>query len=452
MKALKTIKGLMRHGIVMVAGLAAMSACLAEPALRTEKVVVLMRHGVRPQTNLKEIAPLSSKEWAKWSVADGMLTPHGAQAAGRLGAWEGRWLAQRGVLDVSRAASGCPAAGEVFAWSSRALQRTTDTGNAFLDAMFPGCGLKAGRSAGSGPDPLFTASETDVGRLDFATAKAAVLASMGGSFEQPKARLAKLHRELQQTLDCCRVEYCNAKAGAQSCRFGDLPWAIEPTADGRGLKLEGPLSLAATASQVFLLQYAEGMEAGKVAWGHAPSAADVLRFSEMRKIKYEYYERVPYLARRGASNILAQIALALAEGTGVETGIPHAGPPSAKYVLFVGSDTQIAQIGGMLDLHWQPRSYLADETPPTGGLVFERLLDPASGKRFVRVSFVTPTLDQIREAAVLDDANPPEVLPIAMPVCGADSGQEGCALPRFAQFVRERIDLSATAQPDYRSE
>lgn len=422
------------------------SLCFAGESLRTEKVVVLMRHGVRPQTSLKEVAPLSTARWPDWGVGDGMLTPHGALAAARLGAWEGQWLVAQGILNAPY----CPSPGDVFAWSSRELRRTTDTGYAFLDAMFPGCRVPVGRSPGSGADPLYTAIETDVGKLDLAKGEAAILEAMGGSFEKPKAQLTKLHEELQRVLNCCQPEFCEEKhAAVHDCKLTDLPWKITPTADRRGLKVDGPMSLAATVSQIFLLEYAGGLAKDQIAWGKVTTAADVLHFSEMRRIKYEYYDRVPYLARRGSSNMLAQLTLALAEGTGIDTGLRVSGPPPAKYVIYFGSDTQIVQIATMLGLRWLPKSYLADETPPTGGLIFQRLVDTTTGKRSVRISFVTPTLEQIRTLAVLDAANPPEILPLDVPSCRQDTVQGACPLSRFVGIVRDNIDDTAIATPDY---
>jgi 4-phytase / acid phosphatase len=429
------------------ASLVALSGNSPSPAQaqNVDKIVVLMRHGVRPPTSDKEVAPLTEKTWPDFGVAAGMLTRHGAAAASRLGVWEGRWLAERGMLAAPR----CPAAGEVFAWSNRALQRTTDTGIAFLDAMFPGCGVGVGKSAGSGPDPLFTASETDVGRLDPEVGRAAILATAGADFAKPKAKLSVLHADLQHILQCCKREICERLAGKPNCTLPELSWDIVPSAGGRHLAISGPMSLAATASQVFLLEYAEGLPAEQVAWGQADKSA-VLRFSEMRKIRYENFERVPYIARRGASNILAQLTQALLQGTGIDSGLKVAGPPEAKYVLYVGSDTQIAEIGGILDMHWQPQSYLADETPPTGGLVFERLFDAATKTYSVRVSFIAPTLDQIHTAALLDGSNPPEVLPLAIPDCAGAGAGGACPLARFGTIVHDRIDPTAVAEISYR--
>jgi 4-phytase / acid phosphatase len=80
-------------------------------------------------------------------------------------------------------------------------------------------------------------------------------------------------------------------------------------------------------------------------------------------------------------------------------------------------------------------------------LVFERLRDPATGSRSVRISFVTPALDQIREASTLDAAHPPEVLAVLVPGCG--DGQS-CPLAAFGEIVKTHIDPSAAAQPEYR--
>lgn len=430
------------HAVCVTAALTLAPVAVAAEAPKVEKVVVLMRHGVRPPTSTAEVTPFAAAPWPDFGVADGMLTPHGAEAAERLGAWERGWLAERGLFTGKK----CPEAGDLFAWSSRALQRTTDTGDAFLRGMFPECGLKTGKSAGSGADPLFTATETDVGALNLKEGEKAILAAMGGSFDAPKAKLAGLMDSLQSVTQCCSVEVCRKGTGKDTCRIDELPWEIKPTSDKRGLKIEGPMSTAATISQIFLLEYGQGLPADKVAWGRAATREDVVRLSELRKIKYEYYERVPYLARRGSSNILAQIATVLTRDTGSGIGIALDGPPDATYTLYVGSDTQIAQIGGILDLHWASKDYLADETPPTGGLIFERLVDSA-GARSVRVSFVTPTLDQIRSAAVLDAKAPPSVVPVPIPGCGPDGV---CPAAAFAKLVGDRIDPSAVAPVEYR--
>jgi 4-phytase/acid phosphatase len=96
---------------------------------------------------------------------------------------------------------------------------------------------------------------------------------------------------------------CDASNAPVGHTFPNHPWVIRPVNGGRDVTLGDPLGQGSTMVQAILLEYAEGMPAAKVTWARASTAPDVLRLSEIRKVKYEFYERVPYIAHRGASNI-----------------------------------------------------------------------------------------------------------------------------------------------------
>jgi 4-phytase/acid phosphatase len=412
--------------------------------LKLMKVVALQRHGVRPPSSTKEITPLAAEPWPTWDVPDGQLTSHGKQAIAELGKWEGQMLRSRGFLS-----EGCPKPGDVFAWANSGYQRTIDSADTLLPVMFPGCGLKAGHLNTTKQDPLFTASEFDVGRLDQDQARKAVMERMGGGLDRPDPRLTTLMAELQSVLHCCSVTLCQETVKKDSCTFADRPSALSPTAEGRNVNWTGPMGQASTIAQVLLLEYANGFPPEQVGWGRASTAEAVIRLSELRKIKYEYQERVPYIARRGASNILNQILLALEAGAGMNPADADRGLIDANLVLFVGSDTQIAEIGGILDAHWQLKGYLDDETPPGGGLVLELLQDPATGARFVRVVFVAQTLDQIRAASALGASNPPNYVTVAVPGCEGARPDGACPVESFIKVARSKMDMTAVAKPAY---
>lgn len=412
-----------------------------------DKYVVLMRHGVRPQTSLKEIEPLSSKPWPKWEVADGQLTPLGAQAAAQLARWEGDMLRGRDLLPKE----GCPAPGSVFGWANGSIQRTIDTGNVMLSTMFPGCGLKVGfnKVDDAHPvDPLYAPSDTALGAVDPAKAQAAILAAAGGSLDKPRARAAVLMKELDGILDCCAPVLCE-KTQQANCSLSDRPWTIK-TKEAKGEKpasveVVGPLKEAGTVVQVFLLQYANGFAENQIAFGQAPKAEDIIRLSELRQIKYDVSVRVPYLAARDGSNLLNQLLLSVA----ADPKAPSSdGPPNAKFVLFAGSDTQQSEIGAILGLHWHISPYLDDETPPTGTLAFERLHD-AQGHTYVRARFIAPSLDQIRTAAVLDKASPPIQADISLPGCEAVAKDGACPLDTFLALTRSKLDMTAVGRQAY---
>jgi len=423
---------------------------VAQDGMVLDKYVVLMRHGVRPQTSLKEIEPLSSKPWLQWNTPDGQLTPHGAEAVAQLAKWESSMLRQRGLLPEK----GCPAPSAAFGWANGSVKRTIDTGNVMLETMFPGCGLTVGFNKvdeSDGVDSLYAPSDTKLGAIDTEKAKAAILDAAGGDLEKPRARAAALMKELDGILDCCAVSLCDKADPTKACTLSERPWAIK-VKEAKGEKpasveVVGPLKEAGTVVQVFLLQYANGFPAEQVGFGRTPKADDIIRLSELRQMKYDVSVRVPYLAARDGSNILNQLLLAVAADPAA--GAVMDGPPNAKYTLFTGSDTQQSEIGAILGLHWHIPPYVDDETPPTGTLAFERLHD-AAGKAFVRMSFIAPSLDQIRAASPLDGNNPPLQGAVALPGCEDQAIEGACPLDRFLAITRAKLDMTAVGSQNYR--
>ncbi|MBZ5760321.1 MULTISPECIES: histidine-type phosphatase [Rhizobium] len=405
-------------------------------ALSPDKYIAVMRHGVRPQTSSRELLHYSSRQWPTWDVADGMLTGHGKVAAEKLAAWEVSMLRAKNLVPKS----GCPVPGSVFGWANGAIQRTIDTGNVLLSAMFPGCGLSVGFNGTRDVDALYAASETSLGAVDPAKAEAAILATAGGSFDAMKAKAAPLMKELDTILGCA----------TPACSMEQRPWTIETKAakDGKpaSVSMKGPIVEAGTIVQVFLLQYANGFPADQVAFDKASSAADIIRLSQLRQVKYDIGNRVPYLAARDVSNFLNQVLLAIAADP--KDAKSAEGPPNANFLLFMGSDTQQAEIAALLGLHWHIPPYLDDETPPTGALTFERLRDGA-GKAYVRLGFVAPTLDQIRDASTIDAASPPLQAEITMPGCESESVEGACPLDRFLALARPKLDMTAVASQAY---
>ena len=114
-----------------------------------------------------------------------------------------------------------------------------------------------------------------------------------------------------------------------------------------------------------------------------------------------------------------------------------------KLTVLVGHDTNIANLGGFLDLHWTLPDYPRDDPPPGGALGFEVLADPA-GKQYVRAFYRAQTMDQVRELQALDGDNKPAYVYLEIPGCA-----EPCAFNPKKPSLRKSastIDQSAATK------
>ena len=373
--------------------------------LELERVVMLMRHGVRPPTK-PQVAPdgVADQPWPAWPVDFGQLTPNGFDAVERLGAWDVAHWRERGLL----ASEGCPAAGEVeFAASFK--PRTQDTARALAAGMWPGCAVEVAFPATVEADVAFHPLEAGVMPIDADEALRAVqaMAPPGGMEAELQAR-APLFALLNQALGC--------QAG-QACDISRMAPGIVRV-EGDRPDVGDPFGLASTISQTFLLEYLEGKPMEEVAWGRL-TPEQIGELLELNTLKFRYEGRAPYVAARAASPLASRMLAAMEDGPAL--------------TVLVGHDTNISDLGGLLDLHWTVPGYPRDNPPPGGALGFEVLSD-AKGQQFVRAFYRSQTMPQVRELQVLDDSNPPALEYLPIPGC-----DEPCSLETFGKLVRGRL-------------
>src|SRR5436309_2565545 len=147
--------------------------------LLLEKVVLLSRHGVRaPTMSNDKLAEFTTRPWPTWPVPPGNLTPRGKHLATLMGAYYGALFRARGLLTADR----CPSSDEIHLQADLD-QRTILTGEALLDGLFPGCGLKPVSYSEGKIDPLFHPVEAGICSINPELAQNAVLGRIGGDFE-----------------------------------------------------------------------------------------------------------------------------------------------------------------------------------------------------------------------------------------------------------------------------
>jgi 4-phytase/acid phosphatase len=385
----------------------AQAAATPAPAseLRLERVVMLMRHGVRPPTKPDVTPPgTNDRPWPKWSTGFGELTRHGYDAVRLLGAWDrANWVA-RGLLP----AAGCPASGDVDVAAS-AKSRTQATARALVEGLAPGCHIAVAFPADEKDDLEFHPFESGAMAIDADEAMRAVEAVMpaGGMAAEVEAN-APLFALFNKAMGCT--------PGA-ACDISKMPAGLVRN-EGDRPDVGDPFGIASTASQTFLLEYLEGMPMQDVAWGRL-DRDQIETLLEFHPIKYRYEGRVPYVADRAASPLAARMLDAVEHGP--------------RLTVLVGHDTNIADLGGMLDLHWQVPGYPRDDPPPAGALGFEVLAD-AGGGEFVRAFYRAQTMDQVRELQVLDAANAPSYEYLSIPGCA-----ERCPIAEFERIVGAKL-------------
>ena len=415
--------------VAIVVALIAGSAPARGQRLILDRVVLVMRHGIRPPTKAPPLPDgFTRSAWPQWSVPAGYLTPHGAEAI--------RLLARFGRQDYAAAglfaANGCLGPDAVSIWADTD-ERTVKTGEAFAEGLSPGCGLKTGHDAG-GDDPLFSPIQT--GAVDFDAAKAVAAieawAGPGGVQAVADAHQAALNR-LQGVLgDCCAAPLCPPPTTA-SCALADLPTAIDV---GKGApKLKGALASASTLSEILLLEYLEGKPMAEVGFGRIDRAG-MLAALALHPAEFSVLHRSPYIAARGAAPLLRRIVHTL-----------DASSSAPKLSVFVGHDTTLAYLGGALDLHWSAGDYPRDDPPPGAILGFERLRD-AKGRLFTRVFFEVQTPEQMRALTPLTATTPPIKIYLPLPGCGSSIDMTICTAEAFDHLVKQHtVEARSMASP-----
>ncbi len=362
-------------GLMVMPGIAACalpgSAATAErrPTAQEEKtvrVVAVARHGVRsPTQSAAELAEWSDRPWPEWPVGRGELTPRG----GRLIARQWRtlrleWM-RLGLLDSHR----CPGPGEIVI-TADPEQRTRFTALIAATALAPGCDVSVRADAAA--TRLFHPVRAGDAAVD-----------EGEAAEQVKAALRSLSvgdalAAVQEASGCCAPRLCGRRHGP--CTLAEIPARL--VFEDGNVHLHGGAAAASSLVEIFVLEYAQwpGRNAG---WGRV-DAARLQTMLPLRNGVFDALNRAPAAARAKDGALLRAVRSALL----------HEGP--ADVVLFVGHDTNIAGLAGLLGLHWDFGEQGRNAVPPGGVLLFS-VLEAADGVRRIRASFLGPTLQALHD-------------------------------------------------------
>lgn len=393
-----------------------------------EQVVTLVRHGIRPQTNLQELNDATGKDWPKWSVPDGYLTQRGydgilSQSQYQLKTW------QEAGLPISLNQENCSNQNQVFIWAAPD-QRTRKTADAIAESISQTCHPEVGVS-GYKHDPLFDALKMGSTTDQFDEIKKEFKARIV-SQDDIQAKYAQSNQHLKATV-----------CAPNGCDFLDKDWKLKLNKNGQP-KLSGPADEGSNIGETIRLQYSENFPLSQVAFGHVKNANDVKKLMVLHDAKYKYLNEIPLFAQRGGSILYQQILDALDNSKATEAPLHH------PLVVFVGHDTNISEIKTLLQFNWQLPQYLANDIPPGGTLSFEKYKEKSTGQYFVKIGFSARTLDQWRHLTPLSKAQPLHEDVLKYSYCKTTSVGALCPLNQFLQNAQKQIVRLNIDQPLYK--
>ena len=343
---------------------------------RLTKIVALTRHGVRsPTQSAATLAQWSTRTWPQWPVPKGHLTQRGARLVTAM--WEdmrGRMLNLSLLPDAA-----CPPPGKIFVRAD-VDQRTRATAKALVDGLCPDGSLSYAVS-GQSPDPLFHPVQAGVQRFDPASVAASIMDNAGGDLDRLHEDNNTILTHMQHLSAPLGAEMCTRYNLPPTCGLTDLPNSVSVEADGSGAGLSGALATASGMAEIFLLEYAQWPDIS-AGWGQVD--ARILReVLPVHTSVFNTVNRAPVVARLKGASLLSEMMAAL-EGTHRDQRCNM-----ASLVVFVGHDTNIANVGALLGVNWQIAGYPDNATPPGSTLLLE-LWEHGNSKE-VRVRFFAQT-------------------------------------------------------------
>jgi len=408
-------------GLALVASSIASAQTPPPPEDKLERVVIVMRHGVRSaMSSPEELGRYSRRAWPRFKVPAGHLTANGATLVTMLGSWYAARYRELGLLGASDCA--------VYYWANR-TQRTEATATALAAGLTPGCAAPIHQSAAA-PDPLFEAPQTPLAPLDAPRMLAAISARVDGDLAAWDARQTPDRDRFEALmLQCRRIPCSTTERTRVQRRLGDTPITMRIDATGKP-DLTSPSLQVAGIAESLVMAYADGL--AFPGWSGI-DAATIGKALTVHGAGIDLRTRTPEVGRQTSSYLAMRLLATLQRGAGA-TALADPIGDAEKIVVVSGHDGTVTMLAGLLGLDWTLRDYGPGEAAPGGGLVFELWRRGATGKSVVRVRYVAQGLDQMRYRIPLSVQTPPETVAIPVPGCG-----DPCPLRRFTRYVLDQV-------------
>jgi 4-phytase/acid phosphatase len=373
-----------------------------------QRVVIVERHGVRsPTEDNAKLNTYSDKPWPQWPTKkNGDLTQHGADGLLKFGTGLRRLYTDRGLF--SRTACATP----IFIWSDGKDSRTIESGEAVargLNQPSP-CPTTIGHKPLGMIDPLFDPVAAGYCPMNAADACASVKPRLEAALRRNAYVYAQARRTLQ-TLLTPGWKDCDVNPNRKECEIagGENLLCKDPGT----FQLAGPLALGQSLSENILLEYGQDMPAPDVAWGGGDPAT-IARIMPLHNLYSVVMRSDRFVGQRHATLLMQEILDALAGVPSTFKGSQPV-PKNAGFVLFLGHDTNLANLAGLMGVSWDLPGE-PDATGPAAAMAFE-LWRGSDGAQIVQMRMYYPRLEDLRTLAVFGPAHPVPSVDLPVPGC-----------------------------------
>ncbi len=358
-----------------------------EPDASLIRTVIFSRHGVRsPTQTAATLKQWASKPWPVWPVKPGELTQRGKALV------KAQWtalkpgLVKQGLIP----ANGCPAP-EQYSLIADEDQRTRETAIAIFEGLAPGCEIHP--RYGTRYDSLFHPDLASYRAMNHQEALEEVQARIDNLDKDPSI-IAALNR-LQEITGCCGKRLGRREAGKNHVTLQELPMRMTIDPEKPKLDITGKWPIASSLAEIMLLEYGQWPDRN-AGWGEVDETV-LQQIVPLHDRVFDATHRAPLLAKAGGKYLVKNIH---------DTLLSEQSP---RLSILVGHDTDIAYVGGLLDINWTVKGQGINPIPPGSFMSFE-LWQKTNGDREIRIHFHAPSFVSLHSRPA------PVVIPIKVPV------------------------------------
>jgi 4-phytase/acid phosphatase len=400
-----------------------------------KQVIIFGRHAVRsPLLPNSVLNHFSAQPFPEFSSAGGNITTNGSTNETLLGAYYRLWLTREGLL------TGNDAADSAFVYfHANGTPLIVDTAQAFWKGMLPAAPVNVNHLGPTKSDPLFVPVNAGVARLNEQMAVAAVLGRLGTN---PQALSSSYAAELALTRSIL-FNYPSGQSPAPATPSGKIDVTALPitvTAGNSTLPVDlGGFAEVVEAIDPFVMEYADGLPDSDVGWGQL-TVGGISQTYRLYNLLLDLEYRTPYLAGVQSSNMASHMVRSMVQAATGNAMTGALATPATKVIVLTASNTNITGLAGLFHLDWTLPGYQADVCSPGGALIFELRQSLTTGEYIVRASYVTQTMDQLRNRTPLTIAAPPAIAPVFIPGCSMRNATFDCRLGSFVSLAGHVID------------